>query len=83
MMKLRFWIYLGVGLFMLTACQHPEEKTKDQIIGMPNPASVYCIKLNGKLRSVSTPQGEYAICALPSGEQIEEWALFRRDHVSQ
>ncbi|MGL5394791.1 MAG: DUF333 domain-containing protein, partial [Shewanella sp.] len=23
---------------------------------------------------------EHGMCTLPNGEQIEEWALFRRDH---
>ena len=48
---------------------------------MGNPASVYCQKLGGEVEIQSTPSGEIGICALPSGERIEEWALFRRDHA--
>ncbi|EUK17950.1 MULTISPECIES: putative hemolysin [Commensalibacter] len=47
---------------------------------MPNPASVYCVELHGKSILMNNPQGQYANCKLPSGELIEEWALYRRDH---
>ncbi len=47
---------------------------------MANPASVYCIDQGGKLEMVKTPEGEVGYCNLPSGERIEEWALFRRNH---
>lgn len=50
-------------------------------VGMPNPASVYCLEKGGQSVSArSEDGGEYAICHLPDGTQIEEWALFRRDH---
>lgn len=49
-------------------------------IGMPNPASTYCIQLGGQLDIKSAPQGQYGVCTLPSGAQIEEWTLYRRDH---
>lgn len=69
-------IFMCSIFFALGACR----KENSKMIGMPNPASVYCAQLHGKSTPVSTPQGEYAICTLPSGEKIEEWALFRRDH---
>lgn len=46
---------------------------------MANPASVHCIERGGRLIAVRTPQGERNDCLLPSGERIDEWALFRRD----
>ena len=50
-------------------------------IGMPNPASVWCIEKGGRLEIVKDKDGnEVGMCRLPSGERIEEWALFRRDH---
>lgn len=81
-MKYQTSIFLLIGLFIMTACQDSSHKVvkESKMIGMPNPASVYCAQLHGKSTPVSTPQGEYAICTLPSGEKIEEWALFRRDH---
>ncbi|MUG08251.1 DUF333 domain-containing protein [Commensalibacter sp. ESL0366] len=47
---------------------------------MPNPASVYCLKLKGKLIKRQSNLGEYNDCLLPGGQVIEEWTLFRRDH---
>ena len=53
------------------------------MLGMANPASVYCVKIGGKLRIEKTPQGELGICVLPNGTEMEEWTLFRRDHPAQ
>ncbi|MPY25766.1 DUF333 domain-containing protein [Shewanella psychropiezotolerans] len=39
-----------------------------------NPAAAYCEFLQGKL---DLPTG---VCTLPSGEAIEHWELFKRDH---
>ncbi|AYN87763.1 DUF333 domain-containing protein [Commensalibacter melissae] len=47
---------------------------------MPNPASVYCLELKGKLIKRQNDLGEYNDCLLPGGQVIEEWTLFRRDH---
>lgn len=67
-----FFIFIILG-----GCHNYENK---KMIGMPNPASVYCEQLHGKSIIVNTPQGQYGNCILPSGETIEEWALYRRDH---
>ena len=48
-------------------------------IGMPNPASAYCVSQGGKLEIVDEANGQVGYCTLPGGERIEEWALFRRD----
>lgn len=49
-------------------------------IGMANPAAVYCQQKGGESIRQVNAQGEYSLCKLPSGETIEEWALWRRDH---
>ena len=58
-------------------------KTSTPVIGMANPASVYCLQLGGKLRMEKTTAGEHGICVLPNGTEIEEWELFRRDHPAR
>ncbi|KAA5955377.1 MULTISPECIES: DUF333 domain-containing protein [unclassified Pantoea] len=63
---------------LLAACTTHNDKP--QQIGMANPASVYCEKIGGKLDIVKGPDGETGYCTLPSGERIEEWALYRRDN---
>ncbi|MGK7246036.1 putative hemolysin [Buttiauxella agrestis] len=47
---------------------------------MPNPASVYCQAKGGELRTVKTDLGERGDCLLPSGERMDQWELYRRDH---
>lgn len=80
-MKYQTLISLMIGLFVITACHgSPQKEENKHMVGMRNPASVYCAQLHGESIPVNTPQGQYANCKLPSGEIIEEWALFRRDH---
>ncbi|HDQ4465570.1 TPA: DUF333 domain-containing protein [Pseudomonas aeruginosa] len=56
-------------------------KNKEAPIGMANPASVHCIKKGGKsVIEKDKDGGEYGVCHLPDGTQIEEWELFRRDN---
>lgn len=47
--------------------------------GMANPASLNCVKQNGRLDIVKQNGGDVGYCVLPSGERIEEWSLFHRD----
>ena len=54
--------------------------TENKLVGMANPASVYCSEIGGKLEIVNTDKGQVGYCTLPSGERIEEWTLYRRDH---
>ncbi|KIO37103.1 putative hemolysin [Shewanella sp. cp20] len=62
----------------LAACQTQVDKAQDSTeskpLSMANPAAVYCESLDGTLDL------ESGICTLPSGEQIEHWTLYRRDH---
>lgn len=66
----------------LTACHVvPTSKQNEPVIGMPNPASVYCVEKGGKsIAKKHEDGGEYALCELPSGQIIEEWKLFHQDH---
>lgn len=65
----------------LAGCTHSDSHPEPQRqIGMANPASVYCLSQKGQLDNVNSAQGVSSYCTLPSGERVEEWALFRRDH---
>ncbi|EPL9568063.1 putative hemolysin [Providencia rettgeri] len=66
------------ALILIVGCTAKETNVAKPI-GMANPASVYCEKLGGTSEITDTAQGQVGICALPSGEKIEEWALYRRD----
>lgn len=65
-------------LMALTACASTSDKDVPRV-GMPNPASVHCEDLGGTLEMEQTAKGAVGYCVLPSGERVEEWALFRRD----
>jgi len=69
----------GLSLF-IAACAQPEPPPR---VGMANPASVYCQSLGGKTLIRSNDKGQYGICQLPDGKQIEEWELYRRDHPAK
>ena len=75
-------IALAALPLLLAACtSQPSTPAVPASAQMANPASVYCASLGGKLDIVKGPDGgEAGYCSLPSGERIEEWALFRRDH---
>ncbi len=65
---------------MTAGCQ-TTPKEEMPMIGMPNPASVWCMEKGGRLEIVKDKDGnESGVCVLPSGERVDEWTLFRRDH---
>ncbi|AVE16903.1 DUF333 domain-containing protein [Pantoea vagans] len=69
---------LAVTTLLLTACVSHNDR--QYAVGMANPASVHCEKMGGKLDIVKGTDGDSGYCNLPSGERIEEWALYRRDN---
>ena len=75
------YLLLPLCALAVTACAQPEPQPPR--VGMANPASVYCQKLGGKTLMKSNDKGQYGICQLPDGKQIEEWELYRRDHPAK
>lgn len=68
----------GKHMMITTVAGHKFQWQKDQeIIGMPNPASVYCEQNSGTLILVDTLKGGYGLCSFPDGSKCEEWAYFR------
>ncbi len=49
-------------------------------IGVPNPASVYCIERAGTLDIKQSAAGDVSMCDLSDGTRVEEWELYRRNH---
>ncbi|MBC3379388.1 DUF333 domain-containing protein [Serratia fonticola] len=54
-----------------------------KVIGMANPADVYCSQIGGKLNPKQNALGQYSTCTLPDGQEIDSWELFRRDHPAK
>lgn len=73
-------------IVVLTACApNNGARTEDgpQRVGIANPASEHCVKKGGKLEIRKNSEGgEYGICHLADGTQIEEWELLRRDNAA-
>ena len=47
------------------------------IVGLANPASVYCNEQGGSLELINDEDGSYGLCTLLDGTVCEEWAYFR------
>ena len=80
--EMRFLLLaLALPLAACTAKTTPPDAPKPpHVIGMANPASVYCLEKGGEQVPVQSPQGVRTECKLPGGEVIDEWTLYRRDH---
>ena len=69
-------------LFGIISCAAKENTTPK--IGMPNPASKYCISQGGKLVMKKDQNGNsYGVCKLKTGEEIEEWQYFRENNSKE
>lgn len=66
-------------LLPLAACSQPDPRPKAEpkAIGMPNPASKYCVDQGGRLEIRTGEGGQTGWCHLPDGPVIEEWEFFR------
>lgn len=71
-------LILGSTAIILTACGTSHEP-KEPMVGMANPASVFCVKQGGKSVLKENPDGsQYGVCHLPDGSVVEEWEYFRQ-----
>ncbi|GIU13156.1 DUF333 domain-containing protein [Shewanella sp. MBTL60-007] len=71
---------LVVLLVLIFGCNQQSSNSR---ANMSNPASDYCVSLDGELAIKEGKGGQIGVCKLPDGEIIEEWLLYRRDHKTQ
>ncbi len=58
-----------------------EDFPEQKMIGMANPASVYCVKQGGESIIRKDNEGnEYGICKFKDGKEVEEWDFYRKNH---
>jgi putative hemolysin len=55
----------------------PQENENEEVIGMANPASVYCEEQGGTLVFREDVNGAYGVCVFTDGSECEEWTYFR------
>jgi putative hemolysin len=73
----------GILLAMfLQGCSTSETATP-AVIGMANPADVYCNDIGGMIKTMKEADGWYSICVLPDGTERESWELYRETHPSK
>ena len=53
-----------------------EEGAPGGVVGLANPASVYCEEQGGTLRNEETEEGTRGVCVLPDGTECGEWDYF-------
>ncbi|MGB3072599.1 MAG: DUF333 domain-containing protein [Ottowia sp.] len=85
--RLSWALLLAASSLFLSGCassmhdHEPRKPSQPPAVGMPNPASAYCIKKGGKVVIQKDRDGnQFGMCHLPDGTQMEEWALFKRDN---
>ena len=58
-----------------------EDFPEQKMIGMANPASVYCVEQGGESIIKQDKDGsEYGICKFKDGKEVEEWEFYRKNH---
>lgn len=69
---------LMLAALQISACT--PHSAEPQHLTMRNPASEWCVQRGGQQVKQASSTGSALYCLLPSGEKIEQWALFHRDH---
>ncbi|BDM65354.1 hypothetical protein NFHSH190041_28060 [Shewanella sp. NFH-SH190041] len=59
--------------------QHQSQTSHPHLIGMPNPAAVFCEQIGGQYQLIDTPQGQAGQCFY-LGQNYDAWQLFRSHH---
>ena len=58
-----------------------EDFTEQKMIGVANPASVYCVEQGGESIIRKDDDGnEYGICKFKDGKEVDEWNFYRKNH---
>jgi len=55
-------------------CSQAEEY-QDELVGMANPASVYCSEMGYQYRVINEPSGQRGICIFADGSECDAWAF--------
>ena len=68
---------VALAALPLVQCTRPAP-SQEPVIGLPNPASVYCQEQGGKSEIRTDAAGnQYGVCIFADGSECDEWAFFR------
>ncbi|MBN2046084.1 MAG: DUF333 domain-containing protein [Anaerolineales bacterium] len=66
-------------MLMGSACKANPE-ADHEVIGMPNPASVFCEEQGGKVEIRTQKDGsQNGVCVFDDGSECDEWAFYREE----
>jgi putative hemolysin len=65
-------LFAATGLATLAACE--TEPPKPQLA---NPAATYCIDSGARYEIRDGSDGQYGVCILPDGREVDAWEHFR------
>ena len=76
-----FIVCLLLPILLMVGCKEASdpsptpftEGVEDAFIGIPNPASFYCLEMGYELDLRDTEDGTEGICIFPDGNECEEW----------
>ena len=58
-----------------------EDFPEQKMIGIANPASVYCVEQGGEsIIRKDKDENEYGICKFKDGKEVDEWEFYRKNH---
>lgn len=72
---------VSVGNINQNSNYQNEDFPEQKMIGMANPASVYCVEQGGESLTKQNKDGsEYGICKFKDGKEVDEWEFYRKNH---
>lgn len=72
---------VSVGNINQNSNYQNEDFPEQKMIGMANPASVYCVEQGGESIIKQNKDGsEYGICKFKDGKEVDEWEFYRKNH---
>ena len=82
--EVRGWVMLMMYRSTNVKIETPAEESTGTVIGMANPASVYCEEQGGTLTIVEDKEGNQSgMCKLADGTEVEEWEYYRANHKDE
>lgn len=81
MMKKHTLMALAVSVAVLGGCASVKPEAQKNI-GMPNPATVFCLQQGGQSQIVNTPEGQVGYCQFSDGTRVNQWQYFRDHHAA-
>jgi len=79
--EMRGWVMLMMYRSTNANLETSTEESTETLVGIANPASVYCEEQGGTLSIVEDAEGNQSgMCKLANGTEVEEWEYYRANH---